>query len=59
LLKHAKHATPHANTAGVDPSIKRKLDQQSSAITFRVVGLELLDKLKHEGRAPKILNKVT
>jgi integrase len=42
---------------GIDPALKRKLDKQSAAITFRVVGLELLDKLERELRAPATLAK--
>jgi integrase len=41
----------------IDHAVKRKLDKQSAAITFRVVGLELLDKLEREGRAPATLTK--
>jgi hypothetical protein len=37
--------------------VKRKLDKQSAAITFRVVSLELLDKLERELRAPATLAK--
>jgi integrase len=42
---------------GFDPSVKRRLDKQSAAVTFRVVGEELLDKFKREGRAPRTLAK--
>jgi integrase len=42
---------------GIDPAVKRRLDKQSTAITFRVVGSELLDKLEREGRAPATLAK--
>jgi integrase len=43
---------------GVDPSIKRKLDKQSAANTFRVVAEELLKKFEREGRAPTTLGKL-
>lgn len=39
--------------AGIDPSIKRKIDKQSAANTFRLVGDELLDKFEREGRGPR------
>ena len=44
--------------AGIDPSIKRKIDKQSAANTFRLVGDELLDKFEREGRAPATLAKL-
>jgi len=43
--------------AGIDPSIKRKLDKQAAGNTFRVVAEELLKKLEREGRAPATLAK--
>lgn len=36
--------------AGVDPSVKRKLDRQSAAITFKVIGEELLDTDRRKRR---------
>ena len=45
-------------TAGLDPSIKRKLDKQAAGNTFRVVAEELLKKLEREGRAPTALVKL-
>jgi len=44
--------------AGLDPSIKRKLDKQAAGNTFRVVAEELLKKLEREGRAPTTLVKL-
>jgi len=43
---------------GTDPGVKRKLDKQSAANTFRLVGEELLDKLAREQRAPATLKKL-
>ena len=43
--------------AGLDPSIKRKLDRQSAANTFRLIAEELLAKFEREGRAPATLAK--
>jgi len=42
---------------GVDPSLKRKLDKAAAAVTFRLIGDELVDKLAREGRAPQTLAK--
>jgi hypothetical protein len=42
---------------GVDPSVQRKLDKQASAISFRLVAEELLDKMRREGRAAATLAK--
>jgi len=51
-------ATPRKYlAAGIDPSIKRKLDKQAAGNTFRVVAEELLKKLEREGRAPATLAK--
>src|SRR5262245_56749088 len=53
--RSARDAARNLLSIGTDPSVKRKLDKQSATITFRVVGQELLDKLKREGRAPRTL----
>src|SRR6516165_7669183 len=51
-------ATPRKYlAAGIDPSIKRKLDKQAAGNTFRVVAEELLKKLEREGRAAATLAK--
>jgi integrase len=42
---------------GVDPSTQRKLDKQASAITFRLVAEDLLNKMRREGRAAATLVK--
>jgi integrase len=42
---------------GVDPSVQRKLEKQASAISFRLVAEELLDKMRREGRATTTLAK--
>lgn len=55
--RNGRDAARKALAAGVDPSVKRKLDRQSAAITFKVIGEELLDKLAREGRAPRTLAK--
>ena len=61
------HACPNARwsrrgaqafEAGLDPSIKRKLDKQAAGNTFRVVAEELLKKPEREGRAPTTLVKL-
>src|SRR3974390_2541178 len=46
--RSARDAARKLLATGVDPSIKRKLDKHSAAITFRLVAEELLDKLKRE-----------
>ena len=59
-LAHARDGRDAARkhlAAGIDPSIKRKLDRQSAANTFRLVAEELLKKLEREGRAPATLVK--
>jgi integrase len=42
---------------GLDPSIQRKMEKQARVITFRLVGDELLAKMKREGRAAATLTK--
>jgi integrase len=43
--------------AGGDPSVHRKLEKQARGNTFRIIGEELLSKLKREGRAQTTLDK--
>ena len=40
-----------------DPSVQRKIDKQARGNSFRIVGGELVDKMKREGRAPATLTK--
>jgi hypothetical protein len=40
-----------------DPSVQRKIDKQARGNSFRVVGEELVDKMRREGRAPATLTK--
>jgi hypothetical protein len=42
---------------GGDPSVQRKIDKQTRGNSFRLVGDELLDKMKREGRAQATLTK--
>ena len=44
--------------AGIDPSIKRKLDKQAGGNTFHAVAKELLKKFERERRAPATLAKL-
>jgi integrase len=55
--RSGRNAARELLAKGIDPAVKRKLDKQSAAITFRVVGEELLDKLEREGRASRTLTK--
>ncbi len=55
--RSARDTARNLLSTGIDPSVKRKLDKQSARITFRVIGEELLEKLKREGRAPRTLVK--
>src|SRR6516225_3339516 len=55
--RSARDAARKLLSAGSDPSVQRKLDKQSASITFRLIGGELLEKLKREGRAPRTLAK--
>ena len=55
--RSGRNAARELHAKGIDPAVKRKLDKQSAAITFRVVGEELLDKLEREGRASRTLAK--
>jgi integrase len=55
--RSGRNAARELLAKGIDPAVKRKLDKQSAAITFRVVGEELLDKLEREGRASRTLRK--
>lgn len=45
--------------AGIDPSIKRRLDKQAAGNTFCIVAEELLKKHEREGRAPADLSETT
>jgi integrase len=56
--RSARDAARKLLATSVDPSVKRKLDKQSAAVTFRGIGEELLDKLEREGRAPATLTKM-
>ena len=42
---------------GGDPSVQRNIDKQARGNSFRLVGEELVDKMKREGRAPATLTK--
>ena len=55
----AAAATPRASflLRALTLPVRRKLDKQSAAITFRVVGLELLASCEREGRASATLAK--
>jgi integrase len=55
--RDARDAARKHLAAGIDPSIKRKLDKQAVGNTFRVVAEELLKKLEREGRAAATLAK--
>jgi hypothetical protein len=44
--------------AAMGPSIKRKIDKQSAANTFRLIGEESLDNFDRSGRAPATLVKL-
>lgn len=48
--------------AGIDPAAKKRADrtarQASDAITFKLVGDELLEKKRQEGKAPRTLEKI-
>ena len=55
--RSARDAARKLLSVGSDPSVQRKLDKQSATITFRLIGEELIEKLKREGRAPRTLAK--
>jgi integrase len=55
--REARDAARKALAMGIDPSLQRKLEKQSAAVTFKLVAEELLDKMKREGRAPRTLTK--
>jgi len=42
---------------GNDPALKRKLDKQHQAVTFRLIAEELVEKMRREGRAEATLTK--
>ncbi len=56
--REARDAARKHLAAGIDPSIRRKLDKQAAGNTFRVVAEELLKKHEREGRAPATLVKL-
>jgi integrase len=55
--RSARDAARRLLASGVDPSVKRKLDKHSAAVTFQAVAEELLEKMKREGRATATLAK--
>jgi hypothetical protein len=56
--REARDAARKLIANGVDPAIRRKLDKQAAANTFRLVAEELLGKYAREGRAPATLTKL-
>ncbi|MDI9849020.1 integrase arm-type DNA-binding domain-containing protein [Rhodoblastus sp. 17X3] len=65
LLKDARAKRDEAMALlakGIDPSQQRKIEKQervsAAGITFKIVAAEYQDKLRREGRAPAMLNKL-
>jgi hypothetical protein len=56
--REAREAARKVLANGGDPAIQRKLDKQSAANNFRLVGQELIGKFEREGRAPATLAKL-
>jgi hypothetical protein len=55
--REARDAARKLLQTGADPSLRRKLEKQSAAATFKLVAEEVLEKMKRDGRALRALTK--